>query len=276
MKRGVLEGRVDERAANPDLEKVRVIFNEMQDALEKIVGSDINKTVFVLDKAVNRDFSHRIKNAIGKIEFAVNSVLDTMVEILSINKENGEILNEKADLLKEKMHILKKAAKEASIELMEVANIMEKLNNEILEVSEKTKSVVEQSQDIKSVVNVIQEIADQTNLLALNAAIEAARAGEHGRGFAVVADEVRKLAEKTQKSLSEIDANINLLTQQITDIGEVIIKQTEEISNITLKVADVNEKTQNIELQVEEVDVIAEEVSGMANKMLENVKKNKF
>ncbi len=276
MKRGVLEGRIYEKAANPDLEKVRVIFNEMQDALEKIIGKDVNKTAYVLENAVNKDFTKRIENAIGKIEFAVNSVLDTIVEILSINKENGELLKEKSNVLKEKMNNLKLAAKEASSELMNVASLMEQLNGEIIDISEKTKNVVQQSQDIKNVVSVIQEIADQTNLLALNAAIEAARAGEHGRGFAVVADEVRKLAEKTQKSLGEIDANINLLTQEITAIGEAIIKQTDEISNVTVKISEVNEKTQIMEQSVEEVDIIAEEVNEMANTMLQNVEKNKF
>ncbi len=276
MKKGILEGRIYEKAANPDLEKVRNIFNEMQDALEKIVGKDINKTVFVLDNAVQKDFTKRIKDAVGKIEYAVNDVLDTIVDILSDNKENGEMLREKANILKEKMHQLKLTAKEASAELMRAAEMTQVFKNDIIEISEKTKTVVEQSQDIKNVVSVIQEIADQTNLLALNAAIEAARAGEHGRGFAVVADEVRKLAEKTQKSLGEIDANINLLTQEITNIGEMIIKQTDEISFVTDKISEVNEKTQIMEKHVEEVDVIAEEVSEMANMMLENVKKNKF
>jgi len=276
MKRGVLKGRVTEEAANPDLEKVRVIFNEMQDALEKIIGDDINKTAMVLDAAMQKDFSKRIQNAIGKVEKAINSVLDTITQILTINRENGEKLSDSAKVLREKMEVLFKSSKEASEELYEVSQVMQEINNQIFEISNQTTHVIQQSEDIKNVVNVIQEIADQTNLLALNAAIEAARAGEHGRGFAVVADEVRKLAEKTQKSLSEIDANINILTQSISNVGNAIIKQTDEISKATAKIEDVSQKTQNMEKAVKEVNEITEEVSKMADTMLKNVEENKF
>jgi methyl-accepting chemotaxis protein len=88
------------------------------------------------------------------------------------------------------------------------------------ELVQKVSELTEQAKNIKDVLEIISDIADQTNLLALNAAIEAARAGEHGRGFAVVADEVRKLAERTQKSLLEISSNVNLITQNVMEIAE--------------------------------------------------------
>lgn len=128
------------------------------------------------------------------------------------------------------------------------------------EINVRLNDLTREADQVKAVLTVIGDIADQTNLLALNAAIEAARAGEHGRGFAVVADEVRKLAERTQKSLIETNATVNIIIQSINDISE---QMNANMTNIQ----ELGESSQNVRIQMESSVGIVRETAVTVNEL---------
>lgn len=155
---------------------------------------------------------------IGKRAEEESSVVKQTTQEAALVASEIEHTSDHVKHVKETIHTAQKSLLLAQDLLNETIAQLDDMVHAESNINDRLNQLSHDTDQVKSVLDVISDIAEQTNLLALNAAIEAARAGEHGRGFAVVADEVRKLAERTQKSLVETNATINVIVQSIQDI----------------------------------------------------------
>ena len=237
---------------NEFIEKVRVTVSEATSTSNSNTQIATTLSRASVDMKAKAEDESRIVHEVARDGQDLQNILSVSIEQAKQTKEN---IDNTGNTLKN-----------VNEQIVKLANNIEERSHDELELAQKLVELSSETSAVKNVLEVIADIADQTNLLALNAAIEAARAGEHGRGFAVVADEVRKLAERTQKSLSEINTTISVITQSVNDASEHMSTNAKAIEALSQNAneaeKDINSSVHAIEESIVQVD---ETVTGYIN-----------
>ena len=274
-KTGIMKQKITQTTKNEGIEELKDGINELFEIVSSKVDGDLNKVSDALNYFQNFDFRHKISGDLGEVSKGLNSFRDIINDMLVENKSNGLTLDRSSDILLQNVNVLNNNSNESAAALEETAAALEEITSNI---TNNTENVVKMSsyanklsdsahegQDlaqetttamdeinnevnaINDAISVIDQIAFQTNILSLNAAVEAATAGEAGKGFAVVAQEVRNLAARSADAANEIKTLVENATSKANKGKKIADTMIDGYSGLNQNIQNTLELINNVE-----------------------------